>query len=216
MYSALDPYGQYTSTRARYPQFSSPDSQMYQFHSLRLTGDCVPSPNMALRQNNTTVVDAATSRTIRIGTCNIGLIGLDLAMNKARKRAMTEAEAMDFLFHAVQEKNYIPAGMEEQYKIALFKEYAKLLHGKDGNDEGLMIRIFGPGCISCNGLQDLVIEVLAAMNIAADIEQIHDIDEIGRAGILQTPALMINGRLKSSGLLPTRAMLEQWLRESQD
>jgi hypothetical protein len=51
------------------------------------------------------------------------------------------------------------------------------------------------------------------MNIAADIEQIHDPDEIGRAGVLQTPALMINGKLKSSGLLPTRAQVEQLIRK---
>jgi len=161
-------------------------------------------------------MDVATSRTIRIGRSNIGLIGLDLAMNEAREQALPEAQAMDFIFQAIGKKNYIPPAMEKQYKIALLEEYMKHLHGTDGNEEGLVIRIFGPGCVSCNGLQNLVIEVLAAMNIAADIEQIHDHDEIGRAGILQTPALMINGSLKSSGLLPTRAMLEQWLREIHD
>ena len=161
-------------------------------------------------------MNTAPAQTLRIGSSSIGLIGLDPAINEARKRALSETEAMDFLFQAIQEKNYIPPGMEERYKIALFNEYTKHLHDKPGNDEGLVIRIYGPGCISCNGLQKLVIEVLAAMNIAADIEQIHDPDDIGRAGILQTPALVINGSLKSSGLLPTRAMLEQWLREIQD
>jgi hypothetical protein len=52
------------------------------------------------------------------------------------------------------------------------------------------------------------------MGLAADIEQIHDPDEIGRAGIVRTPALMINNRLKSSGLLPTRAQIEYWIRAS--
>ena len=145
-------------------------------------------------------MDAATSRTIRIGTTNIGLIGLDLAINTAAANNLSEAEAMDFLYQAVQKKNYIPPGMEEKYKIALFKEYAKHLRNETGVDEGLVI-------------QDLVIEVLAEMNIGADIEQIHDPDEIGRAGVLLNPALMINGRLKSSGLLPTRAQVEEWIRE---
>ena len=161
-------------------------------------------------------MDAATSRTIRIGTANIGLVGLDLAINEAVAKELSEAEAMDFLYLSIKEKNYVPPAMEEKYKVALFKEYAKHLQGETGNDEGLVFRIFGPGCVSCNGLQNLVIEVLADMNIAADIEQIHDPDEIGRAGVLQTPALMINGRLKSSGLLPTRAQLEQWVRDIHD
>jgi hypothetical protein len=171
---------------------------------------------MTSQQKNNDAVDAATSRTIRIGTANIGLIGLDLAINEAAAGDLPEAEAMDVLYRAIKKKNYIPAGMEEKYKVALFKEYNKHLHGDSGNDEGLVFRIYGPGCVSCNGLQELVIEVLADMDIAADIEQIHDPDEIGRAGILQTPALRINGSLKSAGLLPTRAQLEQWIRDIHD
>lgn len=161
----------------------------------------------------TIIMDAATSRTIRIGKAYIGLVGLDLAINKAVELGLEEAEAMDFLYQAIQKKNYIPPAMKESYRLALFKEYAKHLHGDEGSGETLVVRIFGPGCVSCNGLQNLLIEVLADMDIAADIEQIHDPDETGRAGILQTPALMINGKLKSAGLLPTRAQVEQWIRE---
>ena len=166
---------------------------------------------------NTTIhiMDAATSRTIRINNAQIGLIGLDLAINEAVRQNLEEAEAMDYLYQAVKNKNYIPPPMEEAYRIALFKEYSKHLHGEAEDEQELVIRIFGPGCVSCNGLQNLLIEVLAAMHIAADIEQIHDPDEIGRAGILQTPALMINGKLKSTGRLPTRALVEQWIRDLQ-
>jgi hypothetical protein len=39
------------------------------------------------------------------------------------------------------------------------------------------------------------------------------LDEIGRFGVLQTPALVINGQLKSVGRIPTRAQIEGWLRE---
>ncbi len=161
-------------------------------------------------------MDAATSRTIRIGKTNIGLIGLDIALNKATAKKLAKDEAMNFLYQAVEKKNYIPTTMKEKYKIALFKEYTKHLQGGVGEEETLIIRIFGTGCVSCNGLQKLVIEVLADMNIGADIEQIHDPDEIGRAGILQTPALMINNSLKSSGLLPTRARIEGWIRAVHD
>jgi len=160
--------------------------------------------------------DAATSRNIRIGKVSIGLIGLDQAINEAASQNLSEAEAMDFLYRQIKKKNYIPATMREQYRIALFKEYSRHLRGETGTGEALVIRIFGPGCVSCNGLQNLVIEVLADMELPADIEQIHDPDEIGRAGILQTPALMINGQLKSCGLLPTRAQIEEWIRSSRD
>ena len=51
------------------------------------------------------------------------------------------------------------------------------------------------------------------MQVAADIFQVHDLDEIGRFGVMQTPALIINGKLKSVGRLPTRSQIEEWLRE---
>jgi len=161
-------------------------------------------------------MEAAISRTIRIGSSSIGLIGLDLAMNEALRRDMDEAEAMDFLYRRIREQNYIPPAMEEQYRLALFREYSRHKRGESQEEGELVFRIYGPGCVACNGLQALVLEVLADMEIAADIVQIHDPDEIGRAGILQTPALTINGRLKCSGVHPTRAQIEQWIREIDD
>lgn len=159
-------------------------------------------------------MDAATSRTIKIGAASIGLVGLDIAINRAVSRQLPEIEAMDFLFHAIKEKNYIPAGMSEKYKLALLKEYGKHLRGDDDFEGELVIRIFGKPCLSCNNLQSMVIEILSALNLGADIEQIHDPDEIGRAGVTHTPALVINGKLKISGLLPSRAKVEEWVRDA--
>lgn len=161
-------------------------------------------------------MEAAPSRTIRIGQSSIGLVGLDQALVEAASQGLAEAEAMDFLFRRIKARNYVPPAMAEQYRLALFREYRRHLGLDQDSGQGLIFRIYGPGCVSCNGLQSLVLEVLAAMNIGADIEQIHDPDEIGRAGILQTPALTINGQLKCAGLLPTRAQIEQWIRELHD
>ena len=159
-------------------------------------------------------MDAATTRTIKIGAVSIGLIGLDMAINQATSRQLPEIEVMDFIFQAIKDKNYIPSAMTEKYKIALLKEYGKHLHGDDGSYEGLVIRIFGKPCVSCNNLQNMVIEILSGLNIGADIEQIHDPDEIGRAGVIHTPALIINGKLKSQARLPSSAQVEQWIREA--
>ena len=159
-------------------------------------------------------MDAATSRFIRIGKASIGLIGLDVALNEAASRNMDENTAADFLFDKIKEKNYIAPGNDEKYRKALLAEYRKHCNVDMQDNEGLVIRIYGTGCISCNGLQTLLIEVLDQMGIAADIEQIHDPDEIGRAGVTMTPALMINNRIMCSGLLPTPAQVEQWIRNA--
>ena len=159
-------------------------------------------------------MEQATTRTIRIGAATIGLLGLDQALNKATAAGMTEEQAVAFLFDRIKRANYIPPGRQEAYRQALRDTLRRHLQQQDQEHPNLQVRIYGPGCVSCNGLQQLVIEVLDRLQIAADIEQIHDPDEIGRAGILQTPALMINGALKSSGLLPTAALVEQWLQEA--
>jgi len=161
-------------------------------------------------------MDAATSRFIRIGSTSIGLVGLDRAINNAAAENMEETQAVDFIFEQINDKNYIPPGTAEKYRQALLAEYRKHCNPEQSDGDALVIRIFGSGCVGCNGLQTLLIEVLDRMEIAADIEQIHDPDEIGRAGVLMTPALMINGRVKSAGLLPTPAQVEQWIRELQD
>jgi hypothetical protein len=158
-------------------------------------------------------MDAATQRFIRIGTANIGLIGLDIALNTIGQQEMSETEAVDFLFAEISRQNYIPPGNTEKYKEALLTAYRKHCN-RATEEEGLVIRIFGTGCVSCNSLQTLVIEILDSLQLAADIEQIHDPDEIGRAGITTTPALMINGILKSSGLMPTPAQVKQWIQET--
>ena len=158
-------------------------------------------------------MDAATSRFIRIGNASIGLIGLDLALNEASSRKMEDQPAADFLYEQISGKNYIPPDNGEKYRQALLAEYRKHCKQEHADHNSLIIRIFGSGCVSCNGLQILLIEILDKMELAADIEQIHDPDEIGRAGVTMTPALMINGAIKISGLLPTRAQVEQWIRE---
>ena len=55
---------------------------------------------------------------------------------------------------------------------------------------------------------------MSDMGVAADVFQVHDLDEIGLFGGIQTPALVINNEVKSSGRLPTRTKIEEWLREA--
>ncbi len=158
-------------------------------------------------------MDSATQRTIKIGKSTIGLIGIDIALSQAASKQLSEDDAVEFLFEAVNEKNYIPTAAQEQYRDALRKAYRQYLEPEEQGSDALVFRVFGKTCVSCDNLQKMVIEELNAKGLAADIEKIHDPDEIGRYGIIATPALMINGKVKSSGLMPTQAQIEQWIRE---
>ncbi|MFH2124745.1 MAG: thioredoxin family protein [Pseudomonadota bacterium] len=158
-------------------------------------------------------MDSPTQRMIRIGKSSIGLIGVDIALNKALAAEMPADQAVDFIFRAVKEHNYIPPTMVEKYQEAIGREYRKLLGIHEEQNQGLTIRILGTGCVSCNSLQTMVIDAMERAGVAADIEQIHDRDEIWRLGVTSTPALMINGRIKVAGIKPTLAQVEGWIRE---
>ena len=159
-------------------------------------------------------MDTPTQRMLKIGKATIGLIGLDIALNKALAEDIPAEESAEYLYKAIKGQNYIPGGMDTAYKSALEREYRKLLGEDLGDDGDLIIRIFGSGCISCNGLRDAVIDAMMLADIAADIDMIHEPDEIGRHGITATPALMINGKVKIAGIHPTPVQLTQWLLEA--
>lgn len=159
-------------------------------------------------------MDTPTQRMLKIGKASIGLIGLDVALNKALAEKMDSSEASEYLFKAIKGQNYIPAGMTNEYKTALEREYRKLLGEETAANDYLTIRIFGTGCVTCNSLRDAVINAMMEANVAADIDMIHDPDEIGRHGVLATPALMINGEIKIAGIHPTPVQLKEWLLES--
>ncbi len=161
-------------------------------------------------------MDAPLQRTIRINKVTIGLIGLDRALNRALADKLPADEAADFIFAAIQEKNYIPPGTEDDYHRALKNEYRRLCGEETGEPPPLSIRILGPGCVSCNKLKTMVIDALSELSLAADVEDIHELDEIWRYGVTLTPALIINNEVKSAGRMPTSSQVRQWLEETRE
>jgi small redox-active disulfide protein 2 len=76
------------------------------------------------------------------------------------------------------------------------------------------IRILGPGCARCHDLEKRTINVLAELGLAADVRNISDIKKIMEFGIVSTPGLVIDGRVKSSGRIPSREEIKNWIREA--
>jgi len=64
------------------------------------------------------------------------------------------------------------------------------------------IKVLGGGCASCKKLHELVQEAVKELNAEADVLYITDMAEIMQTGIMSTPALMVNGKVKSTGRVP--------------
>lgn len=63
----------------------------------------------------------------------------------------------------------------------------------------MKIEILGPGCPKCKKLYELTRQVVEAAGIEATIEKVEDINVIVSYGVFMTPALVVDGQVKSSG-----------------
>jgi len=156
---------------------------------------------------------------IRIGNSPVGIMGLRTAMeDMAEKYAdRPDREFVAELLNRLSKKNYIPEKVKENYAKAFLREFKKFL-GKPFEEEvpeGLEIKVLGPGCVQCDRLEQELMQVMAETGIVADIEHVRNIKEIGRYGVMGTPALLINGKVKSVGKVPPRNKLKEWLTEAQ-
>ncbi len=78
----------------------------------------------------------------------------------------------------------------------------------------MVVKILGSGCSRCNTLETKVKEVASQNNIAAEFIKVSDIQEIMKYGVMMTPALVVNEKVVSSGILPKDEQILQWLNQA--
>jgi small redox-active disulfide protein 2 len=74
-----------------------------------------------------------------------------------------------------------------------------------------IIKVFGPGCAKCKQTEEVVRKAVAETGVEAVIEKVTDIQAILSLGILSTPAVTVDGAVKSAGRVPTSNEVKQWL-----
>jgi hypothetical protein len=155
---------------------------------------------------------------IKIGNDRIGIIGLKRVLEEMAEASagQTDEELCAELLQRLHKRNYIPESSKGQYGAAFLREFKKFTGRPIENSEpqGLEIKVLGPGCTRCDQLEQDLMAVMAEMNLPADIEHITDIAEIGSYGVMGTPALIVNGAVKSVGSIPPKARLRQWLQDA--
>ncbi len=73
------------------------------------------------------------------------------------------------------------------------------------------IKILGTGCPKCKTLEKLTHDVVADSGIDAQISKVEDIMEIMNYGVVSTPGLVVDGKVKISGRVPSRDELIKFL-----
>jgi hypothetical protein len=155
-------------------------------------------------------------RLVLIGNTQVGLIGLKEIFEELKsQRGKSEADLKQVLVEKAGRKNYIPTSVKGDYERALFREFRKFLGEKVEEERSgfIEVAILGPGCYSCNKLEQDVMAVLSETGIQAALNHISDPKLMVQYGILPTPALIINGKVKSKGTVPSKSMIKKWLEE---
>ncbi|TFF86422.1 thioredoxin family protein [Candidatus Thorarchaeota archaeon] len=75
----------------------------------------------------------------------------------------------------------------------------------------MRIEILGTGCAKCQSLEHVVRETVSNLGLDAEIVKVNDINDIIEYGAVMTPALVVNGEVKSSGRVPPKEEMEQLL-----
>jgi len=161
-------------------------------------------------------VEEKDYRLVLVGDSQVGLIGLKAIFEELKsQRKQPEAALKEMLVERAKRENYIAPSVKEEYKKALFREFKKFL-GEKVEEEGrgvLEIVILGQGCFSCNQLEQDLIALLSETGIRASLNHITEPSLFAQYGNPALPALIINGKVKSRGILPMKSVIKKWLEE---
>jgi len=77
----------------------------------------------------------------------------------------------------------------------------------------MKIIVYGPGCPNCTKLGENVINVLAKLDVPADVEKCTDLTKISQSGVWRTPGLSIDGEIVSQGKVLAISNIEKLINE---
>ncbi|MCI6530045.1 MAG: thioredoxin family protein [Mesosutterella sp.] len=78
------------------------------------------------------------------------------------------------------------------------------------------IKVVGPGCPRCGKTAEIVVEALQDSGLQAEVKKVTDLKEMVAAGIMATPAVLIDERVVCSGRVPSKKEVLGWLQEARE
>jgi small redox-active disulfide protein 2 len=77
----------------------------------------------------------------------------------------------------------------------------------------MLIQVLGTGCAKCTKLAEQAEEAAKKVGVDYTLEKVTDISKIVAMGVMTTPALVVDGKLKCSGNVPSVEQLGKMLKE---
>lgn len=158
--------------------------------------------------------------TLEVGGRRVGVVGLEEILEEVRVLGLEDPGRLEEeLLSRFRRRNFVPETAAGQYARALRRAYARRFDlaqcdpGEEVTAGSMEIKVLGPGCARCQALEKEVLNVLAELGVAADVEKVQDLDRIAQYGVFMTPGLVVNGKVRVAGRVPGKAELKKILRE---
>jgi len=78
----------------------------------------------------------------------------------------------------------------------------------------MKVQILGTGCARCKTLTVNAEKAVQELGLQTEVEKVTDIKDIMKFQILMTPGLVIDGKVKAAGRIPSPEEIKQMLLEA--
>jgi small redox-active disulfide protein 2 len=75
----------------------------------------------------------------------------------------------------------------------------------------MKLQILGTGCAKCNALTQATEQAAKALGLPYELEKVTDLQRIMSFGVMMTPALVVDGKVKVSGKVPSADEIKKLL-----
>lgn len=152
---------------------------------------------------------------IRMGKDSVGLIGLKGLMEEMAPDYgdTSDEEIQSYMLQQLSKKNYISPTAREDYKRAFVREFRKFMGQPyvEAAPVEVDIKVLGPGCSQCDSMEEMIMSILAEIQLPASVDHVRDMKQIARYGVMGVPALLINGKVVCTGSVPPKNKLKNLL-----
>ena len=73
------------------------------------------------------------------------------------------------------------------------------------------IKVLGPGCPKCQQTMQQVEKAVIETGVNAEVSEVTDIRKIAEYGVFGTPAVVVDGEVKSVGKIPRVEDIKAWI-----
>jgi len=75
----------------------------------------------------------------------------------------------------------------------------------------MIIKVLGSGCANCKKLEENTKKAVEELGIEATIEKVTDFKQIMAYGVMKTPALVVDEKVKIMGRVPSSEEIKKYL-----